>query len=60
MFEKVKKWLKRRWFEMTHTPNSPEGLRHRARVLMEDYGYSKKHPSVSMLLKRADLVEEKQ
>lgn len=54
----VKARLKYIWFIISTEPNSPEGLRHRAQRLM-DKGYKKSNPSVSYLLKRAKLEEER-
>ena len=50
-------WLKEWYFQVTHSPNSPEGLRHRADHLVKKEGLSYQHPYVSALLKQADLME---
>ena len=58
MIERVKAWFKEIWFEMTHDPNSPEGLKHRAIKLIKE-GTPISHPHVSMLVKQALLKEKK-
>jgi len=55
-FHKLRKWLKEWVFQLTHTPNSSEGLRHRAERLIEE-GYPLDSPYISMLLKQALLKE---
>lgn len=58
MFEKIKAWLKEYWFQATHDPNSPEGLKHRAERLVKK-GVSRDNPAVSSLVKQALLKEHK-
>ena len=52
----LKDWLKEWWFEVTHSPNSPEGLRHRANRLVEK-GVSETNPMVTYLRKLAEMKE---
>lgn len=54
----LKDKLKELFFELTHNPNSPEGLRHRADILIEK-GFKKSNPMVTALQKMADMEEEK-
>lgn len=51
--------LKEFVFMMTHTPNSPKGLRHRAARLVKA-GLAMQHPSVSLLVKQALFKENKE
>ena len=53
----IKKALKELWFQWSHTPNSAEGLRHRAQKLIDD-GTDPNNPYVTALLKQAKLMEE--
>lgn len=45
-------------FQLTHSPNSAEGLRHRANALIKA-GYSKNNPMVTALIKQAEIKEGK-
>ena len=55
----IRKWLKKRFQEFkVFDPNSAEGLRLRANRLVEK-GIAEDSPSVTCLLKRADLLEGK-
>lgn len=53
---KIIEWLKELWFQLTHSPNSPEGLRHRANKLIEK-GFAENNPMVEYLRKRANIIE---
>jgi hypothetical protein len=53
----LKDKLKEPFFELTHDPNSPEGLRHRANILIEK-GVYKNHPMVTALRRMADIKEK--
>jgi len=54
---KIVEWLKEQFFQITHDPNSPKGLRHRAERLIQE-GYSQNNPYVQALLKQAKLKEK--
>lgn len=51
-------WCGEKFFELTTSPNSADGLRHRAKKLV-DSGYSIKNPMVQALLRQAELKEMK-
>jgi len=54
----IKKWLKRRLQELQiGDPNSPDGLRLRAKRLIEDEGMAPNNPYVSFLIKQILLKE---
>ena len=53
---KLVKWLKELAFQLSHSPNSPEGLRHRANRLVKE-GCNENHPYVQALRKQAKLKE---
>ena len=56
---KVKEWFKRRLRELQiGDPNSPEGLRERAKRLVQK-GCEEDNPMVTALLKQADIKEGK-
>ena len=52
---KVREWLKEYWFQVHHSPNSPEGLRHRAEKVEHEYGRNNAY--VRALFKQAELLE---
>ena len=54
---KIREWLKEYWFIISHSPNSPEGLRHRAERVEKEYG--KDNFYAQTLRKMAKMKEEK-
>lgn len=53
----IKERLKELFFEFTHDPNSPEGLLHRADILVKK-GVSNDNPMVTALRKMAEELEK--
>ena len=52
----LKEALKQLWFEFTHSPNSPEGLRYRANALIQS-GISPDNWIIRKLLSQAEAKE---
>lgn len=54
---KLREWLREWYFQLTHRPHSPEGLRHRADRLVKS-GVSEDNPYVRSLRKQAEQKEQ--